>query len=164
MNHPRGYTFETQVASLGKFLPVLPDTEQCTFCELVRENANPGLTYQNDLLVVTLYPDQIYPYRTAVIYREHTEDIQSLPLLHQRELYDVTMWVGRAVALVTASPRLNYALLGNRVPHVHWHVIPRQPTDPLWGKAPWPHPTLKLDDSETHDRVEALKTALNQTR
>ena len=32
---------------------------------------------------------------------------------------------------------MNYELLGNSDPHLHWHIIPRYKTDPRWGAPIW---------------------------
>jgi len=33
--------------------------------------------------------------------------------------------------------KINLASLGNQVPHLHWHVIPRFKDDPHWPFAIW---------------------------
>lgn len=32
---------------------------------------------------------------------------------------------------------MNYELLGNSNPHLHWHIVPRYKTDPRWGQPIW---------------------------
>jgi diadenosine tetraphosphate (Ap4A) HIT family hydrolase len=32
---------------------------------------------------------------------------------------------------------MNYELLGNTNPHLHWHIVPRYKTDPRWGQPIW---------------------------
>jgi diadenosine tetraphosphate (Ap4A) HIT family hydrolase len=32
---------------------------------------------------------------------------------------------------------MNYELLGNSNPHLHWHIIPRYKSDPRWGRPIW---------------------------
>ena len=52
----------------------------------------------------------------------------------------------RSVAVAAALHRafnptkINYELLGNMVPHMHWHVVPRFTTDPLWPRPIWSEP------------------------
>ena len=38
--------------------------------------------------------------------------------------------VAKAVAQVYEARKINYELLGNQLPHIHWHVIPRLAGDP----------------------------------
>ncbi|MGH8886560.1 MAG: HIT family protein [Egibacteraceae bacterium] len=46
--------------------------------------------------------------------------------------------IARAIQSAFECARMNYAILGNEVAHVHWHLIPRYTTDPNWGRPPWP--------------------------
>jgi diadenosine tetraphosphate (Ap4A) HIT family hydrolase len=48
--------------------------------------------------------------------------------------------VGRAVQAVFSPIKVNYFLLGNTVPHLHTHVIPRYRDDP------WPGGPLDWND------------------
>ncbi len=32
---------------------------------------------------------------------------------------------------------MNYELLGNSDPHLHWHIVPRYKIDPRWGQPIW---------------------------
>jgi diadenosine tetraphosphate (Ap4A) HIT family hydrolase len=70
--------------------------------------------------------------------------------------------VGRALEAVLQPVKLNYDLLGNSVPHLHTHIVPRYGDDPRPGwpfpfpdpdPGPMPEPRLLAD-------VEALRRAL----
>jgi diadenosine tetraphosphate (Ap4A) HIT family hydrolase len=39
--------------------------------------------------------------------------------------------------------KINYAVLGNQSPHIHWHLIPRRADDPAWPRPVWSHPNEK---------------------
>lgn len=41
----------------------------------------------------------------------------------------------RAGADCCHPAKINYACLGNEVPHLPWHIVPRYPEDGWWGKA-----------------------------
>jgi diadenosine tetraphosphate (Ap4A) HIT family hydrolase len=43
----------------------------------------------------------------------------------------------RAVHAAVQPDHMNYECLGNRSPHLHWHVIPRYRDDPRWGYPIW---------------------------
>ena len=45
--------------------------------------------------------------------------------------------VGRALEAVLLPVKLNYDVLGNSVPHLHTHIVPRYAEDPRPG---WPFP------------------------
>ena len=42
-----------------------------------------------------------------------------------------------AIIQACSPAHLNLASLGNAVPHIHWHLIPRYPDDPHWGDTIW---------------------------
>jgi diadenosine tetraphosphate (Ap4A) HIT family hydrolase len=69
----------------------------------------------------------------------------------------------RTVEAVFRSCHLNYQLLGNAVPHVHVHLVPRYiddgyPERPL-GEAAWAT-AQQLTAEELHDQVTALRAAV----
>jgi diadenosine tetraphosphate (Ap4A) HIT family hydrolase len=45
--------------------------------------------------------------------------------------------VGRAIEQTMRPVKMNYNLLGNSVPHLHTHIVPRYEDDPQPG---WPYP------------------------
>jgi diadenosine tetraphosphate (Ap4A) HIT family hydrolase len=78
-----------------------------------------------------------------------------------RELLEV----GRAIEATLEPIKLNYNLLGNEVPHLHAHVVPRYADDPRPG---WPFPfpeDVALDIPEDRFRadLEVLRRATGYT-
>ena len=66
----------------------------------------------------------------------------------------------RAIALAFAAVKLNYDVLGNTVPHLHTHVVPRYAGDPRPG---WPFPFPDPDpEPMPAERFEADLDALRQ--
>lgn len=90
--------------------------------------------------VLGLYDDARFPGRCLLVLREHHEDLATLaPDLAALFLQDAQV-VGRVLKRVTGTDRINYAILGNAEPHLHFHLIPRYPDDPVPHRAPWSHP------------------------
>jgi diadenosine tetraphosphate (Ap4A) HIT family hydrolase len=71
--------------------------------------------------------------------------------------------VGRAIEAAFAPVKLNYDLLGNSVPHLHTHIVPRYADDPRPG---WPFPFPDPDpppmpDDRLQADIAALRHALS---
>jgi len=68
-----------------------------------------------------------------LLVKRHQREPHQLPPAARRQLFDELMESGEAVWRCFKPWKLNYACLGNEVPHVHWHIIPRYKK----GPAPW---------------------------
>ena len=71
----------------------------------------------------------------------------------------------RAVVSVTRPDHVNIESLGNVVPHLHWHIIPRYVGDPRWGMPIWTTPLsampeTRLSDDDRHSLIQQLREAL----
>ena len=67
--------------------------------------------------------------------------------------------VGKAIEAVLEPVKLNYDLLGNSLPHLHTHVVPRYADDPRPGW-PFPFPDEKrpqIDEDSFRRDLEALR-------
>jgi len=101
-----------------------------------------------------LFPDRRLPGRCVLVLDRHHEHFEALPgELAQRFISD-TQRAARAIREVTGSARLNYAMLGNQVAHLHMHVMPRGgagDSNPL--VSPWEldEPEAPLDDTTRED-------------
>jgi diadenosine tetraphosphate (Ap4A) HIT family hydrolase len=73
--------------------------------------------------------------------------------------------VVRAITSVCKPDHLNVESLGNVVPHLHWHVIPRYKNDGRWGQPIWVQdltrqPERRLAADEHQSLLAALREAL----
>jgi diadenosine tetraphosphate (Ap4A) HIT family hydrolase len=100
---------------------------------------------------------------TIVVWRgrhvaEPTELSEAEAAAYWREL----LHVGRGLERVLEPVKLNYELLGNSMPHLHAHVLPRYADDPRPG---WPFPFPDgdpgpQDETTLRADAEALRAAL----
>ena len=72
------------------------------------------------------------------------------------------LFTGGAVMRTVGADHLNVESLGNVVPHVHWHIVPRYRGDPRWGSPIW---LTSLDDMlDTRLSMEQQRTLVEQLR
>ncbi|THC44229.1 HIT family protein [Massilia sp. Mn16-1_5] len=94
----------------------------------------------NDKFAVIIVDDANYPGFCRVIWREHVREMSDLKREDRLLLNEAVYELEQAVREVMAPHKINVASLGNVVPHLHWHVIPRYTDDahfpaPVWANA-----------------------------
>jgi len=99
----------------------------------------PGGTilWQDDFCRVVLADEPDYPGFLRVILNAHFKEMTDLPVADQAALMRVVFATEAALHEVMAPDKINLASLGNVVPHLHWHVIPRFVDDPHFPNAVW---------------------------
>ena len=107
----------------------------CELCEL----AAPTVV-DNDRFAVILVDDANYPGFARVIWKDHVREVSDLADADRLLLNDAVWKLELAVREVMQPLKVNVASLGNVVPHLHWHVIPRYADDahfpaPVWAQA-----------------------------
>lgn len=98
---------------------------------------------------VGFYDDARFPGRCIVALRDHHEHLDEVPADLRRAFGDDVARVGAAVRAAVDPVRVNYAVLGNTVAHVHSHVIPRPVDDPVPMRPPWEHPVPRAPNEDT---------------
>jgi diadenosine tetraphosphate (Ap4A) HIT family hydrolase len=87
---------------------------------------------------LSLYDDSRFPGRCILMLNDHHEELDELEEeLLLKFMKDIQL-ASKAIKLVTGSGRVNVAVLGNAVAHVHAHLIPRFPDqEPNPSQSPW---------------------------
>lgn len=89
---------------------------------------------------------------SVVVWRgRHVAEPTQLGAEEAAAFWSELLHVGRALEAHFDLVKLNYDILGNSVPHLHAHVIPRYADDPRPG---WPFPFP--DEPHDHRDVEEL--------
>jgi diadenosine tetraphosphate (Ap4A) HIT family hydrolase len=107
----------------------------CELCEL-----SAPTVVDNDKFAVILVDDANYPGFARVIWKDHVREVSDLADADRLLLNDAVYKLELAVREVMRPLKVNVASLGNVVPHLHWHVIPRHADDahfpaPVWAQA-----------------------------
>jgi diadenosine tetraphosphate (Ap4A) HIT family hydrolase len=130
----------------------------CPLCEASGEE----ILWQDDfcrVIYVTDTPD--YPGFCRVILNRHIKEMTDLAPAERSRLMMMVCKTEQAVRDVLHPDKINLASLGNVVPHLHWHVIPRFENDrhfpnPIWGEA-----KREAAPEQPAALVEQLKQALS---
>lgn len=88
-----------------------------------------------------LYSDGRFPGRCILKIREHFDSLEELPEETALAFLRDTQKSMAAIRLATNAERVNFAVLGNAVAHVHGHLIPRFPgAEERPKSSPWDDP------------------------
>ncbi len=106
--------------------------------------------------------DQFFPGYTFVVARRHVTELFHLDAESRRALMEEVNRTAEALYRVFQPTKMNYELLGNMVPHMHWHLVPRFSDDPLWPRPIWsePHAEKLLTPEQYRQRIEQIRGAL----
>lgn len=105
----------------------------CELCD------TPGgeVLWQDALCRVVLVDMPDYPGFCRVILNRHVAEMTDLPDAERNRLMHVVFAVEAALRRLMRPDKINLASLGNVVPHVHWHVIPRFADDAHFPQPVW---------------------------
>ncbi len=78
-----------------------------------------------------------FPGFCRAIWREHVAEMSDLAPASRRHLMNVVFACELAVRETMQPDKINLASLGNVVPHLHWHVIPRWTDDSRFPAPVW---------------------------
>lgn len=111
-----------------------PAPGECELCEA----AGGTVLWRDDRLRVVAVENSDYPGFTRVIWNEHVREWSDLDEAARARLLHVLFLVERAIRQELAPDKMNLASLGNQVPHLHWHLVPRYRDDahfpqPIWA-------------------------------
>ena len=105
----------------------------CVFCNSVGGE----LLWQNDLCRIVLVDDPDYVGFCRVILNKHVREMTDLSEVERDRLMQTTFTVEQVLRDVLQPTKINLASLGNKTPHIHWHVIPRFENDVHFPGAVW---------------------------
>lgn len=106
----------------------------CPLCEPDAEN----VLWQDARCRVILVDDADYAGFCRVIWHAHVKEMTDLDAADRAHLFNVVLTVESQLRELMQPAKINLASLGNQVPHLHWHVIPRFADDahfpdPVWA-------------------------------
>ncbi len=125
----------------------------CPLCEPSPHH----ILWQDDFCRVVLLNDTDYPAYCRVELLQHVKEMTDLPPAERARMMKTVFAVESAVRELFNPDKINLASLGNKTPHIHWHVIPRFENDRHFPNSHWGE-TLRA--SNPAPLKEEEKTAL----
>jgi ATP adenylyltransferase len=83
---------------------------------------------------VYLFRDQVFRGRCVVAYREHYTELFQLAPADLHEYMDEVARVARVIFQNLQPQKISYAIFGDLVSHIHYHLVPKYADGPLWGE------------------------------
>src|SRR6266446_4938735 len=105
----------------------------CPFCQkLTKLDDLPPeeVIWQFPHSVVLLGTWQYYHGYCILVARQHATELSQLESSVRHAYFDEMCLLARVLEACFKPRKLNYELLGNQVPHLHWHIFPRYQSDP----------------------------------
>ncbi len=111
-----------------------------------------------------LYDDQFFPGWTVVVFKRHATELFHLAPTERIQLMEEVTLAAKTLAQVFDAKKINYELLGNQLPHIHWHLIPRLATDPAPLEPVWriQHTPLSLASHPLQERIQRIAAGLTR--
>lgn len=111
---------------------------------------------------VILNRDQYFPGYTLLFTKTHATELFHLDRSVRTALMEEVSAVAQALYTTFTPDKINYELLGNMVPHIHWHIVPRYASERLWPRPIWAeqHEDLTLTPDEYRQRIESIRGVL----
>jgi diadenosine tetraphosphate (Ap4A) HIT family hydrolase/predicted GNAT family N-acyltransferase len=72
-----------------------------------------------------------------LIWNDHVKELSFLSKENQNHIFNQLIKAEKFILEKFKPYKINVASLGNLVPHLHWHIIPRWKTDPWWPNSIW---------------------------
>jgi len=136
--------------------------DDCWMCQGLHEPTH-LIFYESKTSIAKLNPDQYFQGYSFVTLKWHCEELYTLSDKDRKNFLEDMSRVARALSEAISPDKMNYELLGNGMPHLHWHLIPRFKTDLLWGRPIWTgsRKQKRLQRADYDQLVSKLKTTLD---
>lgn len=128
-----------------------PPITSCPLC------LQPGgeVLWDDGFARVVLAGDADHPGFCRVILNAHRKEMTDLAEIERNRLMGTVFVVEELLRELLQPEKINLASLGNAVPHLHWHVIPRYADDPHFPGSVW--------SERTKDGAHALPAGFVRT-
>jgi diadenosine tetraphosphate (Ap4A) HIT family hydrolase len=141
--------------------------DDCPLCQRINEikaNRNPFFVAELETSYVVLGDYHAWRGYTLLLSKECKPELHDLPPDRRAKFLAEMTLVAEAVWNVFKPAKLNYEMLGNLVPHMHWHIFPRHADDPDRQRPVWFRSYDAMNDPKYKLPAEEIERMKSQLR
>ena len=139
-----------------------PKLSGCSLCS----GCSYPIIWQTINFRVVLINDHAYPGYCRIESIAHINEMTDLTDALQKECLQLLLNIEKGLRKLLAPDKINLASLGNKTPHLHWHIIPRYKDDNHFPGAIWSAPiknnSTEFNQKEERDFISKMKVFLSQ--
>jgi diadenosine tetraphosphate (Ap4A) HIT family hydrolase len=128
----------------------------CPLCNPENEN----VIIQDDFVRIILVDD--IPGYIRIITQKHIKEFSELNDEEAIKLTLLTKQIEKIILKTLNPDKINIASLGNMVPHLHIHIIPRFVNDPWWPNATFCEKQREFNYPITKEDIEKLINSIKK--
>jgi diadenosine tetraphosphate (Ap4A) HIT family hydrolase len=138
----------------------------CAFIDRIKAGTFRDFIGELKSCYVILGDQQFYRGYCVLLAKLHATELYLMPADSARLLSEEMRLVAESIAAVVKPWKMNYECLGNSEPHVHWHLLPRNESEPaelrrgpIWLR-PESERKVTLDENDRRALIGAIRTQL----
>ncbi|MBI2051916.1 HIT family protein [Candidatus Roizmanbacteria bacterium] len=141
---------------------------RCLICKKIaqiKRHANPYLIKELHTGYVVIEEYQFYKGYVLFLCKRHVNELHELEDDFKTTFLTEMSIIAETVFSVFRPKKLNYELLGNTCPHLHWHIIPRHGNDPGINNPIWViNKAVRRNEAQkpTSQELDVVKGALQK--
>lgn len=121
-------------------------------CPLCHPTAERILWKNADFRLIAV-PEDLAPGYVRLIAHDHVRETSALSAPSQAMMWSLLVRTERLMLSILRPEKINLASLGNQVPHLHWHIIPRWSDDPWFPDSIWSAPHRQTSEEVRQKRL-----------
>lgn len=135
----------------------------CLYC--AKDESLSNLMYEVAELNVStffFFKDQTYKGRCVIAYKGHAKEISNIPANELPFFVEDLAKAVKAMETVFNPDKINYGAFGDKLPHLHFHLVPKYENGPSWGDvfAITPDPKVHLTEDKYQQYISQLRETL----
>lgn len=137
--------------------------EECFYCSKDHRLHDLMLEVcQLQVSTVYLNKDQTHDGRCIVTFKQHKTELFQLEKEKLHLFMEDVARVAEAIKKAFRADKINYAIYGDLVSHVHFHLVPKYRGGDCWGEAfeNSPQTQKTLQEEEYSDRLNLIRSYL----